>query len=138
MVTEYWDMFCEDGFCRPIRGFSFQTDKGSNSPIFYKTPRYGAHEYEVIQKMVKYWTKKVWWNRATYHGEHWWFYLQNHTKKMCHGTSTSGGCVCPTENLTRSPSHLTSPYLAVMMQYRTLTQKKIILLLWTWKLVIGK
>ena len=23
VVTEYWDVFCEYGLCRPIRGFSF-------------------------------------------------------------------------------------------------------------------
>ena len=30
VVTEYWDMFCEDGFRRPIRVFSFQIDTGSH------------------------------------------------------------------------------------------------------------
>ena len=44
VVTEYWDVFCEDGFRQPIRGFSFLIYTGSHSPIFYKPPRYGPHE----------------------------------------------------------------------------------------------
>ena len=38
-ITEYWYMFCEDGFCRPIQGFSFQIDTGINSPIYCKPLR---------------------------------------------------------------------------------------------------
>ena len=52
VVTEYWDVFCEDGFCRPIRGFSFQIDTGRHSPICCKPPRYGPHDFEVMQKMM--------------------------------------------------------------------------------------
>ena len=52
VVTEYWDMFCEDGFHRPIQGFSFQVDTGSHSPIYYKPPKYGPHESEVMKNMV--------------------------------------------------------------------------------------
>ena len=29
LVTEYWDLFCEDGLLRPIWGFSFQIDIGN-------------------------------------------------------------------------------------------------------------
>ena len=29
VVTKYWDVFCEDGLRRPIWGFSFQTEIGS-------------------------------------------------------------------------------------------------------------
>ena len=46
-------MFCEDGFHRPIRGFSFQIDTGSHSPILCKLPRYGPHKSDVMQKMVE-------------------------------------------------------------------------------------
>ena len=53
VVTEYWDVFCEDGFRRPIWGFSFQIDTGSHSPIFCKPSRYGPHDYEVMLKFVE-------------------------------------------------------------------------------------
>ena len=33
VVTEYWDMFCENKLCLPIRGFSFQIDIGIHLPI---------------------------------------------------------------------------------------------------------
>ena len=39
VVTEYLDVFSEDGFCRPIRVFSFQIDTGNHSPIRCKQPR---------------------------------------------------------------------------------------------------
>ena len=52
--------------------------------------------------------------------------------------STSGGCVCPTKNWTRSLTHLPFPYLYVMKWCITLTQKQILLLLWTWTVIIGK
>ena len=60
----------------------------------------------------------VWWKRTTDHGGHWLLYLKNHIKKMCHENITSGGCVCPTKNWTRSTAHLTSSYRAVTTQYR--------------------
>ena len=46
-------MFSEDGFRRPIGGFSFQIDPGSHSHIFCKPHRYGPHESEVIRKLVE-------------------------------------------------------------------------------------
>ena len=46
----------------------------------------------------KGWIKMVCLNTTTYHGDNWWFHLQNHIKKICHGTITSGGCVYPTKN----------------------------------------
>ena len=43
MVTEYRDVFFEDGFRRSVRGFSFQIDICSHSPICCKPPRYIPH-----------------------------------------------------------------------------------------------
>ena len=70
------------------------------------------------------WMKMVWCNRKMNHGYHWCFYLKNHTSKTCHGKINIGVCVCPTRNWTRPLTNFTSPYLAVMLQYRTSTQKK--------------
>ena len=101
------------------------------------------HQGTVLQIMrlweswCKGWMKMVWWKSMMDHGKHWWFYLKNHIKKMCHGIIISGGCVCPTKNWTSSPTHLPSPYLAVMTQYRTLTQKQSILLLCIWTVVMA-
>ena len=53
VVTEYWYVFCEDGFRWPIRGFSFQIDTGSHSPICCKPPRCGPHESEAMRKLVE-------------------------------------------------------------------------------------
>ena len=53
MVTDYWDLFYEDGFRRPIRGFSFQIDIGGHSSICCKPPRYGPHESYVMQNLVE-------------------------------------------------------------------------------------
>ena len=33
MVTDYWDIFCDDGFRRTIRGFLFHIDTGNHIPI---------------------------------------------------------------------------------------------------------
>ena len=33
VVKEYWDVFCEYGLCRPIRGFSLHIDTDSHPPI---------------------------------------------------------------------------------------------------------
>ena len=46
-------MFCDDGFHRPIWGFTFHIDTGRHSLIFCKTPSYGPYESEVMQKMVE-------------------------------------------------------------------------------------
>ena len=32
-VTDYWDVFCEDGFRRPIQGFSLQIETCNHPPI---------------------------------------------------------------------------------------------------------
>ena len=53
MVTEYWDLFCEYGFRRPIQGFSFQIDTGKHQPICCKPTRYDLHESEVMQKLLE-------------------------------------------------------------------------------------
>ena len=52
MITYYWYVFYEDGFRRPIRGFSFQIDTGNHPPICGKPPRYIPHESEVMQNLV--------------------------------------------------------------------------------------
>ena len=52
-------MFCEDGFGWPIQGFSFQIDTGNHPPICCKPPRYGPHDYEVMQKLVERLDEKV-------------------------------------------------------------------------------
>ena len=44
VVTEYWDVFYEDGFLWLIRGFSFQIDKGNYPDICCKITMYGPHE----------------------------------------------------------------------------------------------
>ena len=53
VVTEYWDVFFEDGFRRPIQEFSFQIDTGSHSPICCKLPSYGPQKYEVMPNLVE-------------------------------------------------------------------------------------
>ena len=52
VVTEYWDVFCEDGSRRPIRGFSFQIDTVNYPLIFYKPPSHGPHKSEVMKNLV--------------------------------------------------------------------------------------
>ena len=126
MVTDYWDIFCEDGFRRTIRGFLFHIDTGNHIPIWWKPTIYFPNESEVMWKLTKVWMQMLWWNRETYHGENWWLYMQNHINKMCYGMSTSGGYVYPTKNLTRSLENFPYPYISAMMQYRILTHKKII------------
>ena len=42
-IKEFWDVFCEKGIRRPIRGFSFQIDTGTSPPVCCPTPRYGPH-----------------------------------------------------------------------------------------------
>ena len=86
----------------------------------------------------KGWIKMVFLKRTTEHGKRWWFKMQNHIKKMCHVTSTSGGYVCPTKTWTSSPAYLTYPYLDMMMWYRTSTHKKSVLFLSIWTVGIGK
>ena len=53
VVTEYWDVFFEDGFHRPFRGFSFQIDTGNHTPICCKPPRYGPRESNCMQNLLK-------------------------------------------------------------------------------------
>ena len=53
MVTEYYDVFCEDGFRRTVREFYLQIDIGNHPPIYCKPPRYGTHGSEVMQKLVE-------------------------------------------------------------------------------------
>ena len=52
VITEYWDMFCEGVFRRPIQGFLFHIYKGNHPPICCKPPKYGPRESEVMRNMV--------------------------------------------------------------------------------------
>ena len=52
VVTYYWDVFCEDGFLRPIRVFSFRIETGNHPPIWFEPPMYFPHESEVMQNLV--------------------------------------------------------------------------------------
>ena len=52
VVTDYCGVFCEHGFLRTIRGFSFQIDTDNHPPTFYKPPRYGPHESKVMQNLL--------------------------------------------------------------------------------------
>ena len=53
VVTEYWDVFCEDGFRRTIWVFSFQIDISNHLPIRQKLSKYDPHESEVMRKLVE-------------------------------------------------------------------------------------
>ena len=53
LVTDDLYVFCEDEFCRPIRGSSFYIDTNNHPPIFCKPPRYFPHESEVMQNLVE-------------------------------------------------------------------------------------
>ena len=53
LVTEHWDVFCEKGLRKPIRGFTFQIDTGNSPPVCCHTPRYGPHESKVMRKLVE-------------------------------------------------------------------------------------
>ena len=53
MVTEYWDVFCEDVLYQPFRVFSFQIDTVSDSPICCKPSRYSLHESEFMPNLVE-------------------------------------------------------------------------------------
>ena len=52
VVINYWDMFCEGGFHRPVRGFQYQIDTDNHRTICCKPPLYRTNEYEVMQKLV--------------------------------------------------------------------------------------
>ena len=95
MVKEYWFFFWEDVFCRPIQVFSFQIDTGSHSPICCKPPRYGPHESEVMQNLVEIMDE----NSVVEEDDGpWGVFLVIATKphqEHFHGTSISGGCLCP-------------------------------------------
>jgi len=52
MLKEYWDVFCEEGLCRNIRGFVFRVNTGDAKPICCRPPRYGPHESKVMETLV--------------------------------------------------------------------------------------
>ena len=53
VVPEYWGVFCEYVFCRPIQGFLFQIDTGDHPPICCKPPRYGPPESVVMRNLAE-------------------------------------------------------------------------------------
>jgi hypothetical protein len=53
VIKQQWDVFCQEGMQRPIRGFEFNIDIGKVKPICVKLPRYGLHEQRVITLLVK-------------------------------------------------------------------------------------
>ena len=53
VVTEYWDVFCENGFRRSIRGFSFHIDTGNHPHIYCEPPMYVPDESEVVLNLVE-------------------------------------------------------------------------------------
>ena len=80
----------------------------------------------------------VWLKRITDYGEQLWFWMKTHINKMCHGMSTSGFYVCPAKKRIRSHSHIPSPYLTALIQYRISTKNQNILFLCVWTVSIGK
>ena len=52
VITKFWDVFCEDGLKKNIRGFSCRIDTGDIAPICCKPPRYGPHEAVVMDKLL--------------------------------------------------------------------------------------
>ena len=52
LIKEYWDVFCQDGLRKPIRGYQCRIDTGDISPICCKIPRYGPHESKVITTLA--------------------------------------------------------------------------------------
>ena len=52
VVTEFWYVFCEDGFRRPLWEFSFHIETCNHPPVFCKPPRYCPNESEVTRKLV--------------------------------------------------------------------------------------
>ena len=54
VVKDNWDVFCEDILFGTIPGFSFQTDTGKNSTIYYKITRYSPHVSEAMNNLVQW------------------------------------------------------------------------------------
>ena len=52
LVTRFWDVFCESGLRREIRGFEFELDTGNRKPICVPLPRYGQNEREIMRKLL--------------------------------------------------------------------------------------
>ena len=52
IIKEYWDVFCEEGLRRNIRGFSCRVDTGDVAPVCCKIPRCGPHESRAMSKLV--------------------------------------------------------------------------------------
>lgn len=52
-VKDYWDVFCQKGLRRPIRGFQFHIDTGDSPPVCVRTPRYGPYESKEMIKILE-------------------------------------------------------------------------------------
>ena len=52
VIHEYWDVFCEEGLRKNIRGFSFRVDTGDCKPVCCRPPRYGPSETKVMTDLV--------------------------------------------------------------------------------------
>jgi RNase H-like domain found in reverse transcriptase/Integrase zinc binding domain/Reverse transcriptase (RNA-dependent DNA polymerase) len=52
IIKSYWDVFCEEGLRRNIRGYTCRIDTGAVSPVCCKPPRYGPHESIIMNKLV--------------------------------------------------------------------------------------
>jgi hypothetical protein len=52
VIEQQWDVFCQEGMQRPIRGFEFNIDTGTVTPICVKPPRYGPHKHRVITLLI--------------------------------------------------------------------------------------
>ena len=50
-IKDYWDVFCEQGLRRHIRGFTFSIDTGDTPPVCCRQPRYGPHEAKIMRKL---------------------------------------------------------------------------------------
>jgi hypothetical protein len=51
ITKSYWDVFCEEGLRRNIRGYTCRIDTGDISPVCCKPLRYGPHESIIMNKL---------------------------------------------------------------------------------------
>lgn len=52
IIKSHWEVFCEEGLRRNIRGYSCRIDTGDIVPVCCKPPRYGPHESVIMNKLV--------------------------------------------------------------------------------------
>ena len=53
LVTHYWDVFAPEGICRPILGYQFKIDTGTNKGVCCRPPSYGHYESKIIMDHIK-------------------------------------------------------------------------------------